>query len=102
MTAFLAIVVVGVGTYLSRAIFILALADRTIPPRVASALQYVGPAVLSALVVALMIDGDGQVAAGVAEIGGLSAAGLVAWKTRNLIYTLALGMAVFWLLQIWF
>ena len=47
----LVIVLAGIGSYLFRSVFILALADRTPPPVVSKALRNVGPAVLSALVV---------------------------------------------------
>jgi branched-subunit amino acid transport protein len=102
MTAFLAILAVGLGTYLSRSIFIIALADRTIPPHVVRALGYVGPAVLSALIVALLVDGSGSVSAGAAEVSAFAAGALVGWRTRNLIYTVVAGMAVFWLMGVWF
>jgi branched-subunit amino acid transport protein len=102
MTAFLAILAVGFGTYLSRSIFIIALADRTIPPRVVRALGYVGPAVLSALIVALLVDDSGSVSAGVAEVSAFAAGALVGWRTQNLIYTVLAGMAVFWLMGVWF
>lgn len=95
MTAFLAIVVVGVGTYLSRSIFILALARRRIPDPVLVALQFVAPAVLASLVVALLID-EGGVAVGVAEVAGFVAGGAVAHRTQNHILTLIAGMGVFW------
>jgi branched-subunit amino acid transport protein len=88
-----------VGTYLSRAIFILALAKRTIPDRVLVALQFVAPAVLSALVVALLTDGDGSVAIGVPEIMALAAGGIVTYKTRNHILTLVVGMTVYWVVR---
>ena len=99
MSEFLAVVAVGVGTYTSRAVFILALANRTIPEPLLRALQYVAPAVLSALIVALLIDGDGRVALGLPELAGLSAGGFVAWRTRNHIFTLVVGMGVFWLVR---
>ena len=103
MTNFIAILIVGIGTYLFRSIFILALADRTIPTRVIRALEYVAPAVLSALIVALLIDPDARaVVAGLPEVGALAVGGAVAWKTRNLIYVVLAGMAVFWLLRLWF
>ena len=102
MTAFLAILAVGVGTYVSRSIFILALAERIIPHRVVRALEFVGPAVLAALVVALMVDDSGTVAVGVPEAAALAASGFAGWKWRNLIYVVAAGMAVFWLMRVWF
>lgn len=99
MTVFLVMVVVGVGTYLSRSIFILALARRRIPDAVLVALQFVAPAVLAALVVALLIDDDGGVAIGVPEIAAFLAGGLTAHRTRNHILTLLAGMGVFWVVR---
>lgn len=99
MTTFIASVIVGVGTYLSRSIFILALARRRIPENVLVVLQFVAPAVLGALVVALLIDGDGSVAIGVPEISALAVGGFVTYKTRNHILTLIVGMTVFWVVR---
>ncbi len=97
MTTLLAIVVTGCGTYLSRALFILMLAKRRIPPNLILAMEFVGPAVFGALIATMLVSGDGKVTAGIPEVAGLVAAGLAAWRTRNHIYTLAAGMAVFWL-----
>lgn len=99
MTDFLAVVAVGLGTYASRAVFILALANRKIPDPVLVALQFVAPAVLASLIVALLIDSVGNVAVGVPEASAFVVGGLVAWKTRNHIYTLFAGMGVFWLVR---
>lgn len=101
MIAFLAILAVGIGTYVFRAVFIVGLANRTIPPRVERTLGFVGPAVLSALLVALLIDETGTVAAGVPEIAGIAVGALIGWKSRNLVYTVVAGMIVFWILRIW-
>lgn len=97
MTTFLATLVVGIGTYLSRAIFIIALAKKRIPDGVLLALQFVAPAVLASLVIALLIDDNGAVALGTPELAGLVIGGGVAFKTRNHILTLLAGMAAFWL-----
>ena len=99
MTAFLATVVVGIGTYLSRSVFILALARRRIPDSVLVVLQFVAPAVLGSLVVALLIDETGSVAIGIPEVAALAVGGLVTYKTRNHILTLVVGMTVFWVLR---
>lgn len=99
MTDLLAIVVVGLGTYMSRAVFILALANKRIPDAVLVALQFVAPAVLSALVVALLINEDGSVGIGVPELSAFAVGALVASRTRNHIYTLAAGMGVFWIVR---
>ena len=99
MTDFLAVVVVGFGTYLSRSVFILVLAKRKIPDSVMVALQFVAPAVLAALIVALLTDGSGNVAIGLPELSAFVVGGFVAYKTRNHIYTLVIGMQVFWLVR---
>ncbi len=100
MIEFLAVVIVGVGTYASRSLFILALANRRIPDGVLTALQFVAPAVLAALIVALLTDGEtGQVAIGIPEISAFAIGGAVAFKTRNHIYTLFAGMGVFWIVR---
>ena len=99
MSDLVAVIVVGLGTYSSRAVFIIALANRTIPPTVLQALQYVAPAVLSALIVALLIDSDGNVSLGVPEAAAFLVGGIVAHRTRNHIFTLIAGMTVFWVVR---
>ncbi len=99
MTALVAIAVVGLGTYLSRAVFILALANRRIPDPVLIALQFVAPAVLAALVVALLINEDGSVGIGLPEISAFGIGALVAYRTRNHIFTLVAGMGIFWIVR---
>lgn len=99
MSAFVAMVVVGLGTYASRSGFILALANKKIPDQVLVALQFVAPAVLSALVVALLITDDGSVAIGIPELSAFAVGAAVAYRTRNHIYTLIAGMGVFWLVR---
>jgi branched-subunit amino acid transport protein len=97
MNALLAIFVVGLGTYFSRAVFIIALANRRIPPAVRLAMEYVGPAVMAALVVSMLLSPAGELTAGVAEALALAGAAAVAWKTRNHLLTLAVAMAALWL-----
>lgn len=96
--ALIATVVVGIGTYLMRAGFILALADRQFPPRVRQGLRYVAPAVMAALVVSLLFDAEGSGGAGWVEITALVVGGLVGWRTRSLPWVLAAGMATLWIL----
>ncbi|MGI9610640.1 MAG: AzlD domain-containing protein, partial [Acidimicrobiia bacterium] len=76
MIDLLAVVIVGLGTYFSRSVFILALADRKIPDPVLVALQFVAPSVLAALVIALLIDSDGNVAIGIPEVSALALGGV--------------------------
>lgn len=99
MEALIAMVVVGLGTYASRSVFILALANRRIPDHVLVVLQFVAPAVLSALVIALLITDEGSVAIGIPELSAFAVGGATAYKTRNHIYTLIAGMTVFWIVR---
>lgn len=99
MTTFIASVVVGIGTYASRAIFILALAKRRIPDTVMISLQFVAPAVLSALVIAVLTNDDGTVALGIPEITAFIAGGATVYRTRNHIVTLVVGMTVYWVVR---
>lgn len=96
--ALAAVLAVGALTYLSRALPILLLADRPMPDAVARALRYVGPAVLSALVVNLLAGGDGVSGVDAEEIAAVAVGCLVALRTRNLMASLAAGMIVLWLL----
>lgn len=99
MITFLSTVVAGVGTYLSRSIFILALARRRIPGNIRLALEFVAPAVLGALVITLLIDDSGSVAIGIPEVSALAVGAAVTYKTRNHILTLVLGMTVYWVVR---
>ena len=96
MSAVFAIVVTGIGTYLSRAIFILALAQRRFPPLALRALEYVAPSVMGALIVTLLTSPRGEVLIGLPELFGLVVAAVTARITRNHILTLVLAMSAFW------
>jgi branched-subunit amino acid transport protein len=97
--ALIATVVVGVGSYMMRAGFILALAERPFPPRVREALRYVAPAVMAALVVSLLLEGEGSGGAGWIELVALAVGGVVGWRLRSLPWVLVAGMGALWLLR---
>jgi branched-subunit amino acid transport protein len=99
MTDFVAVVVTGVGTLLLRASFVVALAKRHISDTALRVLELVGPSVLGALTIALLIDPEGGLTVGVAEISGLISGGLVAYKTRNLVLMVVVGMVVYWVIS---
>jgi branched-subunit amino acid transport protein len=96
---FVSIAVVGIGTYVMRVVFIVALANKRIPETVLVALRYVGPAVLTALIVTLLADTEGNVEIGLPEVAGFIAGGVVAYRTRSQIWTLFAGMTVFWVVR---
>lgn len=97
MTDLLAVVLVGIGTLASRGIFIVGLANRTIPAPVVTALEYVGPATLAALIASMLVGDGGAAAVGPPEVAGLAAAIGCALRTRNLTIILLVGMAAYWL-----
>lgn len=99
MITLLSILATGLGTYLSRSIFILALAHRRIPPVLLVAMNYVAPAVFGALIVTLLLRPDGSISADLPQLAGLAGAGFAAWLSRNHLLTLVTGMSVYWALR---
>lgn len=92
----------GVITFLLRFSFIALLDKITLPPLVERGLQYVPAAVLAALIVPAMVyDSSGLLNVSPLNprlLAGLIAA-VVAWRSRNILLTIAVGMASLWLLQ---
>lgn len=80
---------------------ILALSGRIrLPPTFVRALRFIPPAVLTAIVVpaVLMPSGDQlRIDAGNAQLIASLIAVLVAWRTRNLLATILLGMLSMWI-----
>jgi branched-subunit amino acid transport protein len=94
--AIAAIGVIGVITYASRAGLIVFLADRQLPFEVARALRYVGPAVLSALTVNLLAGGRGASGVSAQELAAVGVGAAAAVASKNLVVSLAAGMATLW------
>ncbi len=102
MTDLLIIVIIGIGSYLTRVSFIAALGTRPMSPALERPLKYVAPAVLAALVVPAVVLNDGA-----ADLSPLSnpeflaavVATLVAWRTRSVAATIVIGMGALWFLQ---
>jgi branched-subunit amino acid transport protein len=102
MSAFAAIVVIGIGTYLERLSFIGIIGDRALPEWALLPLRYVAPAVFAALVAPAVLLQDGHLnllPSSNAEPLATLVALAVAWRTRNVLATVAAGMAALWLLQ---
>ena len=91
----LAIVLLGVGTYLTRALFIVALAGRRFSPAVLRTLEYVAPSVLAALVASLLLSPDGRWLAGPGHYLGLAAASVTMAISGRALLSLAVGLAAF-------
>jgi branched-subunit amino acid transport protein len=95
------ILIIGALTFLERFSFI-ALAGRVdLPQPVRHALRYLPAAVISALVLPSLVYRGGEYNLSPLNPRLLAAliAALVAWRTRNAVITLIVGMAALWLLQ---
>ena len=98
---FWTIVAMGVVTYLIRLLPIEFFSRIAIPVWALQAMRYVPMAVLTAIFVpeVLMSEGALHVSAGNARLLAAGVAVLVAWRTRNVFLTVAVGMVVLWILQ---
>ena len=95
------ILTAGLGTFLLRYSFLELMNRYSEPPWLARILRYVPPAVLAALVSSALLIRDGSVYFAATNnrllAGALAAA--VAWKTRNMLYTIIAGMITLFLLS---
>ncbi len=101
MTLWLTIIAMGLVTYAIRLSLIGVLGDLQVPPFVARALRFVPPAVLSAIILPELLRPDDTLDLSLSNarlLAGLLA-GLVAWRTKNVLATIAVGMAALWILQ---
>lgn len=95
-----AVIVGGIGTFSMRASFLMAahrMAD--VPPLVQRILRQIPPAALASLVLPAFLRPEGHLALWTPELGAGLVAGLVAWKTRNSIVTLVVGLALLLILR---
>jgi branched-subunit amino acid transport protein len=94
------IVLAGIGTFAMRASFIAA-ADRLayVPPWVQRLLRQIPPAALASLVLPALVRPEGHLDLTHPRFIAGIAAGLVAWRTKNVLATLVVGMGLVVLLQ---
>jgi branched-subunit amino acid transport protein len=95
----LLIVVLGVGTFALRLSFIqLSTWLDEFPPRVEQALGFIPAAILAALIFPELFPTGGSVVGTLVNpysiAGGIAT--VVAWRTRNMMATILVGMAVLW------
>ena len=101
----LTFVLMGIVTVALRTSFLL-LQDRlALPSSAERALKYVPAAVLAAIVTPALVQGQGAPVLGIdwldtRVLAGVIA-GLVAWRTRNMLATIGVGMVALWLLTWW-
>ena len=101
LPAALAILGMGVITYLIRLSLFILPEKVMLPPWLLRALRYVPAAVLSAIILPELLLPTGTLDLSLGNerlLAGLVAA-VVAWRTRNVFVIVAVGMIVLWLLQ---
>jgi branched-subunit amino acid transport protein len=101
MTIWLIMIGLAIGTFLIRLSFIQLLGQREMPPLLARSLRFIPASILSALVVPQILTRNNALQISFANpqlLAGI-VAGLVAWRTRNVVLTIVSGMVVLWLLQ---
>jgi branched-subunit amino acid transport protein len=101
MSPWLIILLMGLVTYLIRLSLIGALAKIDMPPLVMRALRFVPPAVLTAIFVPEVLLPAGQMdfSLGNARLLAALVAALIAWRTKNVVLTVAAGMGALWIIQ---
>jgi len=94
-------VAAGLVTFAIRLSFIALLGRVQLPALLTRSLRFVPPAVLSAIILPEILVKDGALdlrPGNVRLIAGVVAA-VVAWRTRNVVLTIAVGMAALWMGQ---
>ena len=100
MNYWLIIIAMGVVTFGIRLLPIVLLGRIEIPVVVQRALRFVPPAVLSAIIAPELLMPGGQVSLSLGNarlIAGVLAT-IVAWRTKNVLLTIAVGMIALWVL----
>lgn len=101
MKVWLIVLAAGAITFATRLSFILLFGRLAIPPWLQVALRFVPPAVLTAIFVPELVIRGGalDLTPGNDRLlaGGLAI--LVAWRTKNVVLTILVGMASLWVLQ---
>ncbi len=101
MNIWLMMIIIGICTYAIRLSFIILWGKFQIPPILQSALRFVPPAILSALILPDLLPQPLGIPGSILNprlLAGLVAI-IVAWRTKNVILTVVVGMLVLLLLQ---
>jgi branched-subunit amino acid transport protein len=101
MTTWLVILGMGLVTYAIRLSLIALLGRMQVPPLVQRGLRFVPPAVLSAIIFPELLRPSGALDISLNNLRLLAGvlAALVAWRTKNVLLTIAVGMAALWILM---
>lgn len=102
LASWLVVLAAGFGTFLIRLSFIQFADRRQLPRSFVRALRFVPPAVLSAIILPAVLKLPGgtlDYAPGNPKIIAAVIAALIAWATKNALFTILGGMAAFWALS---
>ena len=101
MSLWLTFIAMGLVTYGLRLSLVVLSGRLELPPLVIRALRFVPPAVFSAIVLPALVQPNGQLDLSLGNVRLLAGvlAALVAWRTRNVLLTVAAGMVGLWVLQ---
>jgi branched-subunit amino acid transport protein len=104
MIIWLTIIMAGIFTYATRLSFILLYGRIKMLNLMERALRFVPPVVLTAIFFPelLLNNGDLFLSFGNARLLAGMLAIVVAWRTKNVIYTIVIGMFALWVLQFLF
>ena len=91
----------AVGTYALRLSFIYLFGKVDMPDWLRRALRFVPASVLAALVLPALTYPNGMLDLSLGNVRLLAGLGgaLVAWRTKNVLWTIVVGMVLFWVLQ---
>jgi len=101
MGAWMTMLAVGLATYASRLSFFVLFERMRIPEKLRRALRFVPPAVFSAIIFPELLAEGGRTVISLNNerlIAGM-VAGLVGWRTHNVLLTVLIGMILLLLLQ---
>jgi branched-subunit amino acid transport protein len=102
MNVWLLLIGMGLVTYAIRLSLIVLIGRVDVPPLIQRALRFVPPAVLSAIIFPELLRPGGTLDlsfGNVRLLAGILAA-LVAWRTKNVLLTIGVGMVALWVLQV--
>ena len=95
---------IGLGTFLLRFVFIYLFGKIEMPDWLRRALRFVPAAALAALVFPALTHPAGQLDLSMQNfrlLAGLGGA-IIAWRTRNVLLTILIGMILLWILEMLF
>ncbi|MBK6790972.1 MAG: AzlD domain-containing protein [Anaerolineales bacterium] len=95
---------IGLGTFLLRFVFIYLFGKIEMPDWLRRALRFVPAAALAALVFPALTHPAGQLDLSLQNfrlLAGLGGA-IIAWRTRNVLLTILIGMILLWILEMLF